>query len=329
MKKNNSMRAAGGLMIATMLTTSIVSGTYAKYVTSDSAKDSARVAKFGVTVAASGSLFDTSYKNGDGTITVVSSTDEKVVAPGTKSDEALTFSISGKPEVSVNVAIDVVYEKSTSDVFLKAGTYPDMTTGDPDDTFTLNADYHPIKYTLSKGSDKILNGGTMEDLKSALLVAHKAGFKTLGIYEEHHKDEIEEITEICERYGVEVIDSMFKRKPYEVIEILDICKEKGLKISGNTFRRNSTEFKTIVEECEKQGIEPKGTVFKYGDNVDTDVIIPARYLNSSDPAELATHCMEDIDKDFASNVQEGDIMIAGENFIFDDVQEVYVDEIEK
>lgn len=171
MKKNNSMRAAGGLMIATMLTTSIVSGTYAKYVTSDSATDTARVAKFGVTVEASGSLFDTSYENGDGTITVVSSTDEKVVAPGTKSDEALTFSISGKPEVSVNVAIDVVYEESTSDVFLKAGTYPDMTTGDPDDTFTLNADYHPIKYTLSKGSDKILNGGTMKDLKSALATA--------------------------------------------------------------------------------------------------------------------------------------------------------------
>jgi len=171
MKKNNSMRAAGGLMIATMLTTSIVSGTYAKYVTSDSAKDSARVAKFGVTVAASGSLFDTSYENGDGTITVVSSTDEKVVAPGTKSDEALTFSISGEPEVSVKVAIDVEYEESTSDVFLKAGTYPDMTTDDPGDTFTLNADYHPIKYTLSKGSDKILNGGTMKDLKSALATA--------------------------------------------------------------------------------------------------------------------------------------------------------------
>ena len=46
-----------------------------------------------------------------------------------------------------------------------------------------------------------------------------------------------------------------------------------------------------------------GTVFKYGDNVDTDVIIPARYLNSSDPAELAQHCMEDIDKDFIKNVK--------------------------
>lgn len=58
----------------------------------------------------------------------------------------------------------------------------------------------------------------------------------------------------------------------------------------------------------------KGRVFKYGDNVDTDVIIPARYLNSSDPAELAVHCMEDIDKEFIHNVQKGDIMVANKNF---------------
>ncbi len=58
----------------------------------------------------------------------------------------------------------------------------------------------------------------------------------------------------------------------------------------------------------------KGTVFKYGDNVDTDVIIPARYLNSSDPAELATHCMEDIDKEFIHNVNKGDIIVATKNF---------------
>ena len=53
-----------------------------------------------------------------------------------------------------------------------------------------------------------------------------------------------------------------------------------------------------------------GRVFRYGDNVDTDVIIPARYLNSSDPAELATHCMEDIDKDFVKKVQKGYTMEA-------------------
>ena len=58
----------------------------------------------------------------------------------------------------------------------------------------------------------------------------------------------------------------------------------------------------------------KGRVFKYGDNIDTDVIIPARYLNSSDPAELATHCMEDIDKEFIKKVQKGDIIVAEKNF---------------
>ncbi len=58
----------------------------------------------------------------------------------------------------------------------------------------------------------------------------------------------------------------------------------------------------------------KGTVFKYGDNVDTDVIIPARYLNSSDPAELAVHCMEDIDRDFVKKVNKGDIIVAEKNF---------------
>ncbi|GHU34270.1 3-isopropylmalate dehydratase small subunit [Clostridia bacterium] len=56
------------------------------------------------------------------------------------------------------------------------------------------------------------------------------------------------------------------------------------------------------------------SAYKYGDNVDTDVIIPARYLNSSDPRELASHCMEDIDKTFASSVKRGDVIIAGNNF---------------
>ena len=58
----------------------------------------------------------------------------------------------------------------------------------------------------------------------------------------------------------------------------------------------------------------QGKVFKYGDNVDTDVIIPARYLNAPSPAELAKHCMEDIDADFVKNVKAGDIMVGGANF---------------
>ncbi|MFQ9984600.1 MAG: 3-isopropylmalate dehydratase small subunit [Lachnospiraceae bacterium] len=61
-------------------------------------------------------------------------------------------------------------------------------------------------------------------------------------------------------------------------------------------------------------MQAQGKVFKYGDNVDTDVIIPARYLNSSDPAELATHCMEDIDPTFVNRVHKGDIIVANKNF---------------
>lgn len=58
----------------------------------------------------------------------------------------------------------------------------------------------------------------------------------------------------------------------------------------------------------------KGRVFKYGDNVDTDVIIPARYLNTSDAKELAAHCMENIDTEFVKNVTDGDIIVANKNF---------------
>ena len=58
----------------------------------------------------------------------------------------------------------------------------------------------------------------------------------------------------------------------------------------------------------------EGNVWRYGDNIDTDVIIPARYLNSFDPKELVSHCMADIDESFAPNVQDGDIMVGGWNF---------------
>ena len=61
-------------------------------------------------------------------------------------------------------------------------------------------------------------------------------------------------------------------------------------------------------------MKAQGRVHKYGNNVDTDVIIPARHLNTQDHKELASHCMEDIDKDFINKVQQGDIMVAGDNF---------------
>ncbi|MGI6108242.1 MAG: 3-isopropylmalate dehydratase small subunit [Eubacteriaceae bacterium] len=61
-------------------------------------------------------------------------------------------------------------------------------------------------------------------------------------------------------------------------------------------------------------MKAQGKVFRYGSDVDTDVIIPARYLNTSDPKELASHCMEDIDKDFVNQVEDGDIIVADDNF---------------
>ncbi len=61
-------------------------------------------------------------------------------------------------------------------------------------------------------------------------------------------------------------------------------------------------------------MKTKGTAYKYGDNVDTDVIIPARYLAIQDREELASHCMEDIDKDFVKKIKKGDIVVAGKNF---------------
>lgn len=186
MKKNKSMRAAGGLLIATMLTSSIVSGTYAKYVTSDEAEDTARVAKFGVTVTASGSLFDTTYKaatdntpgtdSEDGTtLTVESSNTDKLVAPGTKNDEGLTFAITGTPEVDVK--LDVVVDDSLEEIFLKAGTYPDMTTGNKEgdddvDSFKIDDPYYPVKFTLTqtKGgtTTTLVDGLKLKDVASAL-----------------------------------------------------------------------------------------------------------------------------------------------------------------
>ncbi len=58
----------------------------------------------------------------------------------------------------------------------------------------------------------------------------------------------------------------------------------------------------------------KGKTWKFGDNIDTDVIIPARYLNTTDPEELAKHCMEDVDPEFSKKVKKGDILVAGKNF---------------
>ena len=131
-KKNRTWRAAALLLALTLVTSCFVGGTFAKYTTTGEATDTARVAKFGVTVEASGSLFDKTYVNADsgntpgsGTLTVNSSggDGDNVLAPGTQSSaEGLTFSVTGNPEVNVTVTSEL----KARNIYLKAGTYAKM-----------------------------------------------------------------------------------------------------------------------------------------------------------------------------------------------------------
>jgi len=191
MKKNKMMRVASGLMVAVLMTTSAISGTFAKYVTETSKTESARVAKFGVILSTSGTLFGTDYEEHDSielpdeeTLSVKGD-GSNVCAPGTCSAQlngsdvfgdkkGLNFNISGKPEVAVKVSFDASF---TDDIYLKAYNttpgYTDYTTiSDPMSNFTVSADYHPIKFTLSKGdSGEVVNSlenVTLNDIVSYL-----------------------------------------------------------------------------------------------------------------------------------------------------------------
>ena len=160
MKKNKMMRLASGLLVAVLITTSTISGTFAKYVTEGSAQDEARVAKFGVTVTATSELFDEDYDSFDTSIdadtdklSVVSTS--KVVAPGTENEEMITINVTGVPEVDVRVSI--AFEDlgdANDDVFLNGTGLPDMTTADDTDTFGVT-NYYPVKYTLKKGGTPV------------------------------------------------------------------------------------------------------------------------------------------------------------------------------
>ena len=182
MKKNKMMRLASSLLVAVLLTSSVISGTFAKYVTSDEAQDSARVAKFGVVVDAEGSLFAKSYIDApadSGSLTVVTNTvdDDNVVAPGTKNETGFSFAVTGTPEVDVKLVIEVtdptLSTNPLKEIFLKAANdLPDMTTGDEDDTFDLSENYYPVKYTVTQektGSPEVVKEcKTLEELKTTL-----------------------------------------------------------------------------------------------------------------------------------------------------------------
>ncbi len=177
MKKNVMMRVASVLMVAVLLTTCAISGTFAKYVTSDNVSDTARVAKWGVTVTTTGTLFAESYKDipvvsatdTDDTITVqvkdYASVEQNVVAPGTKNETGMTFQLKGTPEVDTNVVIAL----DVKDIVLPAGTYKDYTTGKTDDTFTIDTDYTPVVFTLyNKDKATVLATGTAKTIETYL-----------------------------------------------------------------------------------------------------------------------------------------------------------------
>ena len=130
MKKNKFMRLASGLLVGTLLTTCAISGTFAKYTTQDAANDSARVAKWGVELQIMGTLYGKAYEdaadntaidynNNEDAVSVHTSADDKVVAPGTKSDAGLTFKLNGQPEVDSQIIAEI----TTENIFLTAGTY--------------------------------------------------------------------------------------------------------------------------------------------------------------------------------------------------------------
>ena len=223
MKKNKPLRAAGILLLATMLTTCMTAGTFAKYTTGAEAEDSARVAKFGVVVTADGTLFGEeyaayaetggtetsgsnqiiSYSDDTNTGTVqVSTQGTNVVAPGTRNDTGLGFSINGTPEVDVAVGSEV----ETENIYLKQGSYGVMVetksvtaenfassgdlytfatstytkvdtltaTFDENATYyklhdaaTLADDYYPVVYTLT-GNTSYNSGSTASDSLAAI-----------------------------------------------------------------------------------------------------------------------------------------------------------------
>lgn len=168
-KKHWTLRAAGLLFALVLITSCFVGGTFAKYVTSKSASDSARVARFGVVIEAhDNTAFKTTYDTVDAGTgvsfnSVATTTTDSLVAPGTGEDDAATLSITGKPEVAVRVALSM----TGTDVVLNAGTYPDLTTPDPDDKFTLDNPYHPVVFTL-KQNGAVLKSGTISDINTKL-----------------------------------------------------------------------------------------------------------------------------------------------------------------
>lgn len=173
MKKNRFIKLASGLLVLCLLTTCVFGATLAKYTTAGSGADTARVAKWGVTVSASGSLFGKQYANKDASVgsaneIYVSTSDtasvsaaNNVVAPGTKNTKGLNFTVSGTPEVAYRLTI----EKTTAkDIYLKAGTYGYMVAVTLDNGADLTGLYLESDGTYTKQTAGTYSSGTYYQL---------------------------------------------------------------------------------------------------------------------------------------------------------------------
>ncbi len=165
MKRMKSMRVAAVLFALVLITSAFAGNTFAKYVTKGEGTATARVAKFGVVVTADeNDFFKKSYATDNKTLYSgdfsVKNTSDNLVAPGT-SGNAIKFSISGTPEVAVDVAVSFT---DAEDVFLLKGKYTNDTTADPTDSYSLDADYYPVLFTLTKDGTKKVEDGTLQDV---------------------------------------------------------------------------------------------------------------------------------------------------------------------
>lgn len=166
-EKNKSFVIVLGIFFLCLITTCVVGTTLAKYATSGSTNDEARIAKWGVTVSVEADpLFKNEYSTNNNSLLVKSNSN--VVAPGTSSKDAKSstiFVINGTPEVAAKIKIDI---KNIENVYLKAGTYTDPTKSNS--KFTLDSDYYPVEFVLRQKNtsegDVILVEGTLSDIKN-------------------------------------------------------------------------------------------------------------------------------------------------------------------
>ena len=179
MKKNVMMRLASFLLVAVLISTSAISGTYAKYVTTNSGTDKAQVAKFGVVINVADDLgmFSTAYATDDttysGELSVRSESTARLVAPGTKG--SMSFNITGMPEVATRVSID--FGTNTKAIQLAAGTAYTLPAGAfeaAEKTVTPAAVYEPIKFYF--GTDAITDATAYNLTLAGLQAAMETAF---------------------------------------------------------------------------------------------------------------------------------------------------------